>query len=190
LRSRGSPGYLDLADPRAPCWLPPHRQENASRIRDRELLRSSYSAPADTIVRSFRHLARARADVPPGSFVFVLSDFLVSPATPVWRMATSLGWDVVPVILQDPRWEQSFPPVSGFALPLAAPGRSELQLVRLTRREAAERRSANERRLAGLLHSFTALALDAVLLSSDDPLEILSAFLRWHERRDLRLRRR
>lgn len=190
LAAQGLPGYLDVADPYAPCWLPPNRQQNARWIRDRDLLRTTYTAPADNLVRALRHLARSRADMPPGSFVFVLSDFLAMPAPSVWRMTVSLGWDVIPVVVQDPRWEQSFPAVSGFALPLAAPGDGELQLVRLTRREAAGRREANELRLAGLLRTFGALELDPVLLSTDAPLEILSAFLQWHERRHRRLRRR
>ena len=169
LAASGLPGYLDVADPRAPRWLRPQWEQNAARIRDRELAASTYTAPADNLTRAFRFLARARRDVPAGSFVFVLSDFLVPPALDVWRAAGSLGWDVVPVIVQDPRWEQSFPDVSGFALPLAAPGRRELQLVRLSRREAAARRDANERRLAGLLDTFGRLELDPVLLSTRRP---------------------
>lgn len=190
LAAEGLPGYLDLADPRAPHWLPPHRQQNAARIRDRELLRTAYTAPPDNLTRAFRHLARARADVPPGSFVFVLSDFLGRPTRAVWRMASSIGLDVVPVVLQDARWEQSFPAVAGFALPLAAPGGRRLRPVRLTRRETARRREENERRWDDLLGTFAALELDPVLLSTDDPGQILSAFLLWHERRRLRLRRR
>jgi hypothetical protein len=55
----------------------------------------------------------------------VLSDFLAPPAPGVWQVLSVLGWDVVPVIVQDPRWEQCFPDVSGLALPLAQPdGRS------------------------------------------------------------------
>jgi hypothetical protein len=187
---QGFPGYLDLADPRAPRWLPPNRQQNAQVIRDRELPRTTHTASADNLIHAFRHLERSRADVPPASFVFVLSDFLASAPPSVWRVALSLGWDVVPVIVQDPCWEQSFPAVSGFVLPLVEPGRREPQPVRLTRREVKERRESNERRLSGLLETFAALELDPVLLSSADPLEILSAFMHWHERRRRRLRLR
>ena len=31
------------------------------------------------------------------------------------------GWDVVPVVVQDPVWERSFPDVGGVTLPLADP---------------------------------------------------------------------
>jgi uncharacterized protein (DUF58 family) len=176
----GLPGYLDLADPRLPRWLPPNRQEHAETIRRHELARAAYTAREDSLVSALRHLERSRGDVPPGSFVFVLSDFLAPPPLPVWRVALSLGWDVVPVVVQDPTWEQSFPPVSGFVLPLDQP-------VRLTRREAEERRAENERRLDGLLESFSAIQVDPVLLSSSEPVEILAAFMRWHERRRARM---
>jgi hypothetical protein len=112
--------------------------------------------------------------------VFVLSDFLAPPPRGAWRVALSRGWDVVPVVVQDPTWEQSFPDVSGFLLPVNEP-------VRLTRREARERQEANERRISDLLAGFGALEIDPVLLSTAAPLDILAAFIRWHERRRRRL---
>ena len=190
LASQGLPGYLDAADPRAPTWLPPDRQANAVRIREEELRRATFTAPADNVALALRHLARSRALVPAGTFVFVLSDFLGATPATVWPSAASLGWDVVPVIVQDPRWEQSFPAASGLALPVVDAAGSEQGLVRLTRAEAAARRTANERRLDELLRLFARLDLDPVLLSSEDRREILAAFLSWHERRLRRLRRR
>lgn len=190
LASQGLPGYLELADPQAPRWLPPGRQADAARIRETELPRATFTAPPDNLALALRHLARSRVAVPAGAFVFVLSDFLVVPAAPLWRSAASLGWDLVPVIVQDPRWEQSFPAASGLALPLADARSSRLRVVRLSRAEAARRREANERRLASLLKLFAKLDLDPVLLSSDDSSEILAAFLGWHGRRLRRLRRR
>ncbi len=112
--------------------------------------------------------------------MFVLSDFLEPPPQAAWRVAGSLGWDVVPVLVQDATWEQSFPDVSGFMLPLPEP-------VRLTRRDVMERRAANEHRLADLLETFAELEIDPVLLSSAEPLAVLDAFMRWHERRRRRL---
>jgi hypothetical protein len=53
--------------------------------------------------------------------------------------------------------------------------------VRLTRAEVAERRDTNELRFARLLARFDALDLQPVLLSSDDPAEVLDAFLVWSE---------
>lgn len=188
--AQGFPGYLDLADPRSPRWLPPRTPDDAPAIRERELVRAAYTAPPDGLTLGLRHLARARQALPVGSFVFVLSDFLVPPAPAAWRTASELGWDVVPVIVQDPRWEQSFPDVSGMALPLAAPGGLRPRPVHLTRREAIARKEANERRLDALLHTFRELRLDPVVLSSDDPGEILAAFVGWYRRRRGRLRQR
>jgi uncharacterized protein (DUF58 family) len=187
--AQGLPGYLDLAAPRFPRWLPPRSPDDAPLIRDRELLRAGFTAPANSLALGLRHLTLARRDLPVGSFVFVLSDFLAPPAPSVWRTASALGWEIVPVIVQDPRWEQSFPAVSDLALPLAEPGGSGLRLVRLTRREAAERREANQRRLDALLRAFAGLELDPLLLSSADPAEVLAAFLSWSGRRRERLRR-
>ena len=180
LAAQGYPGYLDFADAHRPRWLPPNRRENAAAIRETELSRSAYTAPQDALLRSLRHLERARADVPAGSFVFVLSDFLAAPAPAAWRVALALGWDLVPVIVQDATWEQSFPAVSGFLLPLEKP-------IRLTRREVDERRTSNEQRLAGLAETFGALEIDPVFLSSAEPLDVFSAFMHWHERRRERL---
>jgi hypothetical protein len=189
LAAQGLAGYLDLADPRTPHWLPPRRQLDAARIRDHELPRTAWTAPEDNLALGFRHFVRAGHDLPQGTFVFVLSDFLAPPPAPLWRMASELGWDLVPVIVQDPRWEQSFPGVGGLVLPFATPdGRP--RPVRLTRSEAEERGHANEDRLRTLLAGFGALGIDPVLLSSHEPRDILAAFLSWHGRRHLRLRRR
>lgn len=190
IRVQGLPGYLDLAQPGPPRWLPPRSPADAPLIRDRELARTSFTAAADSLTRGLRHLALSRHDLPLGSFVFVLSDFVSLPVWSTWRTVSALGWDVVPVILQDPRWEQSFPAAAGLALPLADPGSQRLKLVRLTRREAAARREANERRLETLIGGFAELRVDPVILSSDDPGAILSAFVRWADRRRERLARR
>jgi uncharacterized protein (DUF58 family) len=190
IAAQGLPGYLELVDPRVPRWLPPQKQLDAVRIREHELARDDYAAPAESVTLALRQLLRRRAEAPPGTFVFVFSDFLGAQDPAVWRTAARRGWDLVPVVVQDPRWEQSFPAVSGVSLPVAAPGDGRVHSVRLGRREARARRSENERRLAELLQGFRGLALDPVLLSSHDPVEILTAFLRWHERRLQRSRRR
>jgi uncharacterized protein (DUF58 family) len=180
LAAQGYPGYLDLGGSDIPRWLPPNRRENASLVRKHELARSAFTAPEDNLVHAFRHLERSRTHVPPGSFVFVLSDFLVSPPPSVWRVGLARGWDLVPVVVQDVTWERSFPNVAGFLLPVAEP-------VRLTRREVRVRREANERRFAQLVETFGALEIDPVVLASAEPLDVLDAFMRWHERRRRRM---
>jgi uncharacterized protein (DUF58 family) len=188
LAARGLAGYLDLAGG-VPHWVPPRSRQDAVRIRERDLPLRGFDAPADTLLQGLRHLERARHDLPAGSFLFVLSDFLSLPAEAAWRGARSHGWDIVPVILQDPRWEQSFPQAAGMALPLRDADTGALLLVRLTRREARARRTANERRLAELRALFAGLDLDPVLLSSEEPQATQTAFLAWAERRRRQLRR-
>jgi uncharacterized protein (DUF58 family) len=189
IAAQGLAGYLDFAAARAPCWLPPRKRSNAARIRDHELSRTAWTAPEDNLVLGFRHLVHARHDLPHGAFVFVLSDFLAPPPHALWPMAAEHGWDVVPVVVQDPRWEQSFPDAGGLVLPFAT-STGTRRPARLTRREAAERRRANEGRLSALLDGFATVGVDPVLLSSRDAHGILAAFLRWHDRRRRRLRRR
>ena len=60
LAASGLPGYLDVADPRAPRWLRRSGEQNAARIRDRELAASTYTAPADNLTRALP-VPRARA---------------------------------------------------------------------------------------------------------------------------------
>ena len=125
-----------------------------------------------------------RAPSRPGSFVFVLSDFLVEPSQELWLRAMQRRWDVVPVVIQDPTWERSFPDAHGVALPIvdAATGRREL--LRLSAREA--RRAARRRTRRGraaIVDGFHALRIEPVELTSADPEHVLDAFLRWADGR-------
>jgi hypothetical protein len=177
LASRGVIGYWDFTD--GPVWIPPHGRVQAPR--DAE----AFGAPEDTLARAFDHLARLRADVPSGSFVFVISDFLAPPPEECWRRAQARRWDVVPVIVQDALWEQSFPELHGVVIPVADPRTGAVAPVRLTAREARARREANEARLARLLEFFRALRIDPVVLATSDPYAIDGEFLAWAARRRL-----
>jgi hypothetical protein len=92
----------------------------------------------------------------------------------------------VPVVIQDPVWEQSFPDVSGIVVPLRDPRSGRITHVRLTSKEAAAKRREHEERLLALLEELTLLDLDPVLLSSSDPSDVLGAFLDWNEFRRAR----
>jgi hypothetical protein len=116
----------------------------------------------------------------------VLSDFLPAPSKEVWLPALEHRWDVVPVVIQDPTWEQSFPDVDGIVVVLRDPATGRVLPVRLTAQEVAERRAANEERLRVLDATFQSLDLDPVFLSSSDPAEILTSFLTWTELRRVR----
>lgn len=115
---------------------------------------------------------------PPGAMVFVLSDFLTPPGER-WHEACGRGWDLVPVVIQDPLWERSFPDIAGALLPLADPATGRPRATRLSAREVATRRQENEQRFDELLRAFHALGLDWVVLSSSDPGHVYEAFVDW-----------
>ena len=131
---------------------------------------------------AFDFLMSHPRSVPAGTFVFVLSDFLVPPPAETWLRALEQRWDVIPVVLQDPLWERSFPDVNGFVLEVADVGGRSRQ-VRLRRRETAQRRQVNEARWENLVDDFARASLEPVVINSSEESEILRAFLDWAENR-------
>jgi hypothetical protein len=146
---------------------------------------AGYDADEDNLAVALSFLGQLQRDLPTGTFVFVLSDFLAPLPADAWLDAATRGWDLVPVVIQDPVWEQSFPDVGSVAVPVADPRSGRSELVRLSRREARELRSRNERRLADLLAELVSLDLEPVLLGTSDPFEIDRAFIEWAELRRL-----
>jgi uncharacterized protein (DUF58 family) len=181
----GFAGYIDLADGE-PWWLPPQGGRRLLELREDRLLSSVFGGPEDSVARSLEHLAQHPRAVTPGSFVFCLSDFLVPPGDETWLTAAEHRWDVVPVVIQDPIWEQSFPDVAGIAVPFRDPRTGKVADLRLTRREVARRCRAHEERLSALLADLESLDLDPLLISSHDPVEILASFLEWADLRRAR----
>ena len=181
----GFVGYVDFAEGEA-YWLPPQGGRRLWELREERLPSNLFDAPAGSVADAVLHLTEHAKAVTPGSFVFVLSDFSDPPPLDVWLKALERRLDVVPVVIQDPTWEQSFPDVAGIVVPMRDPRSGRMTNVRLTRREAAARRAANEERLASLLAELEGLGLDPVLVSSSDPIEILAAFLDWADMRNLR----
>jgi uncharacterized protein (DUF58 family) len=165
-----------------PYWLPPGRREQPWAIADRQG-GAAFDAPEDSIERGLDHLTRRRSSLPRGSFVFVLSDFLSPPPAAAWLGALAHDWDLVPVVIQDPVWEQSFPQVGSVVVRVADPRDGRIASVRLTRGQAAERRRLNESRFETLLAELRSLDLEPVVLGSSDPLAIDRAFLEWAETR-------
>ena len=92
---------------------------------------------------ALRALALRRARLPTGSFVFVVSDFLGDLDPRHWVRLRARAWDVTPVVVQDPTWEQSFPPVGGIAIPFVAADGGDVRetWLRDGRRRAAGRRT-------------------------------------------------
>ena len=181
LAARADVASLDFADGNA-YWLPPGRRDVPWLVQER-LSSAAYDAPQDNLVEACRFLGRLHSDLPTGTFVFVVSDFLVPPPTDMWLDAVARGWDAVPVIVQDPVWEQSFPDVGSVALPIRDPDGGSTELVRLSRREARQLRARNEARLARLREELVALDLEPVVLGTSDPFEIDRAFVEWAELR-------
>jgi Protein of unknown function DUF58 len=193
LNQRALLGYLDFAshpgegDAGTAFWRPPRAQasvwEGGFHERMREYLTGDYDAPEDSLDRALAFLPVVRGAIPIGSFVFVLSDFTAPPSPAAWAAAIDRGWDVVPVIVQDRVWEQSFPDIGGVLVPLADPRGGEVRYLRLRGEEARERRRANEERLAAIRATWLRLGLDTVLVDDADPEAVLGVFLGWAEGR-------
>ncbi|MGH2849876.1 MAG: DUF58 domain-containing protein [Solirubrobacteraceae bacterium] len=183
--ARADLAALDFGDGEA-WWLPPGRRDRGTAIDAREGGDTPFAAPADTLARSLEFLSQHRSEVPVHTFVFVLSDFLAPPPPAAWVRGIGYGWDLVPVVIQDPVWEQSFPAVGGIGLPIIEPSAGADALIRLSRRQAARRREANERRLADLIRDCRALGLEPVLLGTSEPDRIDAAFIAWAAQRGSR----
>ncbi len=165
-----------------PYWLGPGRRDQAALVVERQET-TTFDAPADNVARSLRFLATRRSDLPSGSFVFVLSDFLVPVPAEAWLAARSDGWDIVPVVIQDPTWERSFPNVASVLVPLLDPMTGQAFSVRMSSREAEEQRRANEERHRALLELFASFGFDPVAIGSSDAGAVDRAFLEWAEMR-------
>jgi uncharacterized protein (DUF58 family) len=182
LVARGEIGYLDEAEGE-PFWLAPRSGRGRWEIGERIAAPPGFGAPADTLERGLAHLLRARGDLPGGSFVFVLSDFLAPPDPSVWLRVLALRWDVVPVVIQDPVWEQSFPELPPVVVPFVDAASGDVVEARLSRGELRARREEHEARLRGTLRELVRLGLDPILIGTSDPVEIDLQLLSWAELR-------
>jgi uncharacterized protein (DUF58 family) len=180
---------VDLLDGLAPAvrlWQP---ARGRARLLAARLERAGFDAADDVLDSAVATLARRRASLPAGSFVFLISDFLGSLEPATRARLRSLGSDIVPVIVQDPTWERSFPDVSGVLLPTVAVATGEPRPVWLSRRETRARRAQHEQRYLELAARFRKAGMDPVTLAESGPEAIHRAFLAWAERRRRLLRR-
>jgi uncharacterized protein (DUF58 family) len=167
-----------------PYWLRPGRRDVPWFVQERQAT-ASFNANEDNVAVALSFLGQLHSDLPTGTFVFVLSDFLAPPPADAWLDAAVRGWDLVPVVIQDPVWEQSFPDVGSVAVPVADPRTGGTQLIRLSRREVTDLKRKNAERLARLLAELVSLGVEPVLLGTSDPHEIDRAFVEWAELRRL-----
>lgn len=178
LAARGFFGYLDLAGDDEQ-WVQPRTHHELPA----EALGGTFDASEDNVERAFEFLARLQPPLPGGTFVFVLSDFLMPFAEEQWVSALERRWDIVPVVIQDPVWERSFPDVGGVVMPFHDHTSGKFVTVRLTDREAAWRREENEARAERLLARLRMLDLGPVLVTTSDRADIFQAFLEWADER-------
>jgi len=176
VRELGAAGYLDTAP--GPGWFPPRTAAGFAEVEARQAS-AGWTGRRDGLETALGSLAQSRRSLPPGTFVFVCSDFTTPLRPEAWLRALAFRWDVVPVVVQEPVWEQSFPPVGGLVVPFVDPASGRVRKIRLTRKEAAARCEANEARLAGLLADFRSLGLDPVVVGDAAPEAVVGAFTDW-----------
>ncbi len=186
IAARGAVGYLDWAPGRDgrddPFWISPRGRSPLELIEDR-VRTAGFDAAPDSLSRGIEYLVRSAGSLGAGSFIFVLSDFLEPPSRELWLFGTSRRWEFVPVVIQDPVWEQSFPSIGPVIVPVADPRDGSVLEVRLSRSEARAERARRERSRSELLATFASLGLDPVLLDRSDQDSVQRAFLEWAERR-------
>jgi uncharacterized protein (DUF58 family) len=177
-------GYLDFsgAETRggAGYWVPPRRL-SIRQIEHR--LGATFDAPDDVLERGIDDLLTRRHEAQAGCFVFFVSDFLRPAPVDAWLRARARRWDVVPVIVQDPVWEQSFPAVDGTLLPVTDPATVRTTGIRLRARDVGRLREENEARLQSLIRLFHSLDFDPIVLGTNEEHEIDLAFVSWANRR-------
>jgi uncharacterized protein (DUF58 family) len=178
--ARSLTGYLDFAEGE-PFWQPPRTEARAEPgTYDR-----SFAASADNVSQGLDFLAEHRRDLPTQAFVFIVSDFVVPPDLRVWQRTLEHRWELVPVLIQDPVWERTFPQISGVTVPYSDPKTGRVFPVYLTKRETARLRVEHEERWDSLVRDFRSLAVEPVNVHTHDLGEMLGSFLRWADLRQM-----
>ena len=177
--TRSLTAYFDDAEGET-HWRPPRSERF---VPHGTLEGRPFEAPVDTVSRGLEHLRRHRRELPTQTFVFVLSDFLVPPDEYAWQRTLEHRWELVPVIVQDPLWERTFPDVSGISVPFADPSSRGVAPVHVTRREALALRREHEQRWDSLVRDFRSLGLEPVAAHTHELGGLLDAFLRWADLR-------
>ncbi|HEY2072725.1 MAG TPA: DUF58 domain-containing protein [Gaiellaceae bacterium] len=178
--ARSLTGYVDHAYGE-PFWRPPRSERHA----EPGMFERPFGAPEDSVAQGLAFLGEHKRELPTQAFVFVLSDFLVPPDMDAWQRALEHQWELVPVVIQDPVWERSFPDVGGIAIPYAEPGSGRVVPTYVTDAEAAGIREAHEARWGALVRDFRSLGIEPVEAASHEYADLLSSFLRWADLRQM-----
>jgi uncharacterized protein (DUF58 family) len=178
--SRGALGLVDYADGSA-TWVPPHAGREVWQAV--EQASAAELAPTDALDAALDVLREHRRALSLGSFVFVLSDFLAPVRAGGWEQLLEWGLDLVPVVIQDPFWERSFPDVADIVVPFSDPASGKVHYVRFGSAEVLRRREEHERRFADLVETFRSLGVEAIVVGSEDRSLILRELSGWTEGR-------
>jgi uncharacterized protein (DUF58 family) len=190
IAARAAAGYLDWeGESDVPYWIAPRGRNVLPLIQERDGM-VRFDAEPGSLERCLAYLSRSAANLGPGSFVFVLSDFLDPPPRETWIAGVARRWELVPVLIQDRTWEQSFPSLGPVIVPVADPETRLPIEARLSRSEARAERERREHARAELLAGFASFGLDPVLLDDSEPGRVVDAFFQWAERRRRTLWRR
>ena len=132
--------------------------------------RSNSSPTTDARCRRRASCSSSRTSSPP-------------PALETWERALDRGWDVVPVVVQDPIWELSFPDVDRIGIPMVDEA-GRRRVVRLRRGESGAWRACHEERYAELLGGMRSFGIEPVLVSTVERAGVFDGFLSWSAERE------
>ena len=178
--ARGALGLIDHVDGAA-TWLPPRAGREVWHAAEGSL--GTHFAPKDALDAALDLLLEHRRVLPPGSFLFVLSDFLAPVRSGGWTDLLERGWDLVPVVIQDPIWEQSFPDVADIVVPFADPASGKVHQVRFGTTEVQRRRQEHERRFAEIIDGFWRQGVEPIVLGCEDRGLVFRELSAWTEGR-------
>ena len=149
------------------------------------LAQGRYDHAGDTIDSLFGRLRTVEHLLPGGTFVFCCSDFMQVPSQRTLAMVVDAEWDLVPIVVQDPLWEQSYPEAAGeVALPVRDQA-GRFRLLRQSKAEVRDRRQANEARLRSLDELFAGHGFPPIVLSEHGRAALADALRSWQLRRGL-----
>ena len=169
--------FLDTDDWRPPStWTEPAELE---RLHDE----GGYDRVGETTDSLFGRLQAVEHMLPGGSFVFCCSDFLEVPSERTLATVIDAEWEFVPVVVQDPLWEQSYPDAAGdVSLPVYDEA-GRFRLLRQSRADVIERRQAHEARLRRLEELFTGYGFPPIVISETGPAALTESLMSWNVRR-------